>query len=138
MSAPLLGKRRQSHRWASDLEMWVATTRWQAFKDGAIDARWARVLGKLRYELFVAHRAMRSRRALLRRWYWTLIRLHQTEICDRCGRPVVPRGMTWWCAPDELWMAVNGQHAGIACPFCFADECWAAGRPIHLEAVEGV
>jgi hypothetical protein len=37
------------------------------------------------------------------------------EFCKRCGRkqPLV------WHAPDELWLAVTGQTAGVFCPECF-------------------
>ncbi len=72
--------------------------------------------------------------ARLRALYWTLIRGHYSEICNRCGHPV---GVGWRTATDQLWLdgcgLANPPH-GQLCPECFSDSAHEAGlRPISWE-----
>lgn len=60
--------------------------------------------------------------------------LYDGEICSDCGRPVGRGIWSWWRAPDDLWMRINGQHAGCLCPACFARRCDMEGTPIHWVA----
>jgi hypothetical protein len=70
----------------------------------------------------------RKRLARLRSFYWTLFRLHETEICARCGGPV----KLCFHVPDAIWKAhagfaqtkrdSGGESApGVLCPGCFTD-----------------
>lgn len=67
----------------------------------------------------------RKRLARLRALYWILVRNYETELCERCGRPV---GIVYH-APDGLWELATG-HArfpdgqsalGVLCPKCLDD-----------------
>lgn len=53
--------------------------------------------------------------AKLRYWYWRHLRRYESEICQRCGRPV---GQVWH-ARDDIWECVVGSHGGILCIPCF-------------------
>jgi hypothetical protein len=75
-----------------------------------------------------------GRMARLRAVWHAGVCLYDGEICGLCGRPV-GRGIgTWWEAPDDLWMRVNGRFAGVTCPACFHDECATLGIHIHYTA----
>jgi hypothetical protein len=69
--------------------------------------------------------------ARLRAVWHAGICLYDGEICKDCGRPVVRGIWSWWRAPDELWMRINGGFAGTKCPACFAEQCSAKGIQIH-------
>lgn len=75
-----------------------------------------------------------SRRARLRGAWHYLVRRYRYEICMACGRPVGPHTGSWWHAPDELWIEVNGGPVGVRCPPCFTAACQARGYWIHWEA----
>jgi hypothetical protein len=60
--------------------------------------------------------------------------LYDGEICGCCGRPVARGIGTWWQAPNDLWMEVNGRFAGVTCPACFHDQCGARGIHIYYVA----
>lgn len=83
----------------------------------------------LRHQLTLARWSFRSRGwhprakrlARLRHLYWTLVRWHETEICNKCGGPV---GLAWH-APDDLWLYFSGlAHPphGQLCSGCFSEE----------------
>jgi hypothetical protein len=75
-----------------------------------------------------------KRLARLRCLYWTLIRLHNTEICACCGGPV---GLVYH-APDAIWEAATGYGGrspggesahGVLCPQCLSQLAKEAGLP---------
>jgi hypothetical protein len=97
----------------------------------------------IRFEWRTRH-SWRSRRAMLRGLWWSLVRRYPCEICP-CGRPVgMELGDTWWHAPDELWNSVAGWPGweddmgemaylgppGTLCTSCFT-RC-ARKKGIHL------
>lgn len=75
-----------------------------------------------------------GRMARLRAFWHTAFLFQDGEICGSCGRPVARGIGTWWQAPDDLWMEVNGQFAGVTCPACFHDQCRERGIHIHYTA----
>jgi hypothetical protein len=76
-----------------------------------------------------------KRLARLRALYWTLIRLHETEICALCGGPV----HIVFHVPDSIWEAVTGYGGrrdteaapGVLCPPCVTDLARDAGLFLH-------
>jgi hypothetical protein len=58
------------------------------------------------------------------------------EICKKCGKPVAKTAITWWRAPDELWLRIYGTDAGIRCIPCFTEDCEAQGVTVYWLAVE--
>lgn len=65
----------------------------------------------------------------VRRIYWRHVRRHDGEICEKCGRPVdrSTGALSYWRAPDELWLKVEGAETGIRCIPCFAADARAKG-----------
>lgn len=76
--------------------------------------------------------------AKLRWLWWRHVRLYDSEVCHRCGRPVLPFTASWWHADDLLWARVGGPYYGVLCPPCFTIEADAGGIPIKWQAVIGV
>ena len=58
------------------------------------------------------------------------------EVCKRCGQNVADTAITWWSAPEELWLRVEGSEAGIRCITCFTKDCDEKGILIYWQAVE--
>jgi ribosomal protein L34E len=75
-----------------------------------------------------------GRVARLRALWHVVVRRYDAEICDDCGRPVGRGIRSWWHAPDDLWMHINGGYAGVLCPACFTERCDAQGIWIHWVA----
>lgn len=67
---------------------------------------------------------VRQRRwaALARALYWTVIRLHGSELCEQCGRSYVT-----WHATQPLWERVRTSSSGLLCPRCFEHLAEKAG-----------
>lgn len=94
------------------------------------------LIGVARYE-WSARRAWRSRRAALRGLWWWLVRRYACELCERCGRRVgMELGDTFWRAPDDLWMRVQGSEAGTLCAACFTADAEAKGIHVYWMPVE--
>lgn len=80
-----------------------------------------------------------SLRARARALWHYCVKRHLYEICMICGRPVSRgTGPTWWSAPDDLWLKVNGGEDGVMCPACFTEKSFEVGEPIRWTAVRGV
>jgi hypothetical protein len=77
--------------------------------------------------------------ARLRAVWWYLIRGYRYEMCKACGRPVCEREgrepLSWWHAPDALWMEVVGNEANILCKSCFSHACDERGISIYWQPV---
>lgn len=96
------------------------------------------LLGVLRYE-WRMRRAWRSRMAVVRGLWWSLVRRYPCEVCEACGRRVgASTGFTWWHADDEMWMAVNGAYGGTLCIPCFTHDAELQGVCIYWQPVERV
>jgi DNA-directed RNA polymerase subunit RPC12/RpoP len=68
-------------------------------------------------------------RARARAFWHFVVLAYAYEVCARCGRPV---GCVWH-APDDLWLAVNGQDAGVLCPQCFSSGAQELGHFVRFE-----
>lgn len=67
---------------------------------------------------------------VMRMFYWRVLRGADGEICQGCGRPVANTCPSYWTAPDDLWLKVEGQYAGIRCIPCFTRDCRDMGLSI--------
>jgi hypothetical protein len=79
----------------------------------------------------------KRRLAHLRAFYWTVFRLHETELCCRCGGPV----SVVFHVPDDLWMQHCGfPHAphGVLCVRCITKLAKANGVSLFWSCGAGV
>lgn len=76
-------------------------------------------------DAFLYCRYFDTRMATVRGMYWWLVRRYETELCQRCGRPV----RVVFHAPDDLWELATGcvrvpdgeSAPGVLCPACVDD-----------------
>lgn len=64
----------------------------------------------------------------LRTFYWAILRGHDGETCQFCGRRYV-----LWHAPNSLWREIMGSSAGLSCPNCFDRRCERRGVWLHWQ-----
>lgn len=85
--------------------------------------------------------------AAIRDYWWRYIRRYETEMCQRCCRPMARGIHSWYHADDPLWKRINaawqatrGWHsaalrgAGILCPSCLTDVGRSIGIEVHWHA----
>ena len=90
-------------------------------------------LSQLRYALWIKALREPVRFARLRLIWWYIVRRYESELCQRCGRPV---GLVFH-APDAIWERITGEArspggeagGGVLCPYCVDDLATAKGLP---------
>lgn len=106
------------------------------------EPRWGKLPMRLGW-VFKKNYRSASPMAIARAFWHVVIRRYVYEICASCGRPVSSAIHTYWIAPDELWMQVNGQSSGVLCPRCFARQAEKSGITVawlglRMEEVDDV